>query len=92
MNESPLLGQHPVYIHCRSFILIYISAVHIINFQSYCITFSNEFLEDKKKTTGRRAWTSKKIDYVYSTYVDEDERPAVDVHRMLAQSCILNLK
>ena len=35
-------------IHCRSFILIYISAVHIINFQSYCITFSNEFLEDKK--------------------------------------------
>ena len=39
-------------IHCRSFILIYISAVHIINFQSYCITFSNEFLEDKKKQLG----------------------------------------
>ena len=39
-------------IHCSSFILIYISAVHIINFQSYCITFSNEFLEDKKKQLG----------------------------------------
>ena len=51
-------------IHCRSFILIYISAVHIINFQSYCITFSNEFLEDKKKTTGRRAWTSNQINQI----------------------------
>jgi len=51
-------------IHCSSFILIYISAVHIINFQSYCITFSNEFLEDKKKTTGRRAWTSNQINQI----------------------------
>jgi hypothetical protein len=49
------LGQHPVYIHCRSFILIYISAVHIINFQSYCITFSNKVLGDKKKNNREKS-------------------------------------